>query len=283
MVIRLLLFLLLHSYNVNAAPFVVTSIKPIHSIISALTDNITETELLLNSGQDVHNFHLKPSQISLIAEADILISVDNKLESELDKVIDSVAQNKKIFVTDINGINILSGNEQSIKNYHLWLDINNMKIIAKNISTKLIKVDPENRLNYLINLSTLINSLEKLDKEITNKLSSHLNTAFATYSDTFQYFTESNKLEAPVVVTKYHGSRLSLHTALRARKEMQNKHIKCIISDKEVPIKRINTLTEGLNINNAQIDVMGLDIKRGPSHYFKLMNRITNKVIECLQ
>ncbi|MFP6776119.1 MAG: ABC transporter substrate-binding protein, partial [PS1 clade bacterium] len=86
-----------------------------------------------------------------------------------------------------------------------------------------------------------------------------------------------------VVVTKYHGDRLSIYSALKARKAIKNNEIKCMLSDKEVPTSRLNVITDGLNVNIYSIDIMGIDIEKGQDHYIKLMNTITDKVHECLQ
>ena len=283
MLYRFIIILLLYSFNVNAAPYVVASIKPFHSIVAALTENIYTTKLLLNSNQDAHNFHLKTSQISHIKKADILIIVDPHFESGLKKIIASISTDKTIIIADISKIHLLKNNENSYKNYHLWLNINNMKVAANSIARTLIEIDPLNHSAYNNNLQTLLSRLEQLDKEIKSKLSKIIDYPIATYSNTFQYFLKSNKLQNPVMVTKYHGDRLSLYEAIKARKSIKKHKTSCMLSDIDVPNARIDTITSDLGTNNISIDVMGYDIEDGPEHYFKLMSNITDKVVECLQ
>jgi len=56
-----------------------------------------------------------------------------------------------------------------------------------------------------------------------------------------------------------------------------------LLATNEIPKKRINTLTEGLNINTASIDIIGFDINPGADHYFKLMQTVTQKTAQCLK
>ena len=79
-IISLILLISLGSAYGQTSPVVVTSIKPIHSIVSSLMSGIAEPELLLKSNNSAHTFHLKPSQIRLISDADLVITVDENFE-----------------------------------------------------------------------------------------------------------------------------------------------------------------------------------------------------------
>jgi zinc transport system substrate-binding protein len=283
MISKFIVTLLLLTSNVIASPLIVVTIKPIHSIVSALTHDISSPKLLLNSKQSAHNFNLKPSQLNLVMKSDLLIAVDNHFESDLNKIIKNIDTTKKIIITGSSEIHLLPTTDGSSKNYHLWLDINNMKLIAQDISIMLIRIDQKNKDTYQKNLKSLIVKLDELTNGIKNKLTNYNNSPIATYSDSFQYFIDAYELHNPVVVTKYHGDRLSIYSALKARKAIKNNEIKCMLSDKEVPTSRLNVIADGLNVNIYSIDIMGIDIEKGQDHYIKLMNTITDKVHECLQ
>jgi zinc transport system substrate-binding protein len=62
--LRIVLIFFFVSANVVATPNIVVSIKPIHSIVSNITQGITTPKLLIKDNQSPHNFHLKPSQMS---------------------------------------------------------------------------------------------------------------------------------------------------------------------------------------------------------------------------
>jgi len=69
----------------NAAPNVVVSIKPIHSLTAGVMKGVGEPELLLDGATSPHDFNLKPSQAQSIQDADTIIWIGEGLESFLIK------------------------------------------------------------------------------------------------------------------------------------------------------------------------------------------------------
>ncbi|ABL02040.1 periplasmic solute binding protein [Candidatus Ruthia magnifica str. Cm (Calyptogena magnifica)] len=278
----LLTIITLLSANIFAAPNIVVSIKPIQSIVNSLTQGITESKLLLKTNQSAHYTHLKPSQLSLLSHADLAIFIHPTFESGLKKVLANL--NEKLIIGNVKNIHLIHNEKhQKVVNYHLWLDVNNMQIFAKKLIERLIKIDPDNQSNYRTNLNKLNKNLDKLKQDINQKLSIYKPKVLASYSNTFDYFTNANQLKKSINITNYHGERLSIFKILEAKKIMKNTQTKCLLSTIEVPKKRTNTLTEGLNINSVSIDIIGLNIQQGSDYYFELMHNITNKVVQCLR
>ena len=78
------------------APSVVTSIKPIHSIASAIMEGVGEPHILIDGAASPHGFSLKPSQAFLLQGADAVFWVGPDLAPGLDKPIHSMASNAKV-------------------------------------------------------------------------------------------------------------------------------------------------------------------------------------------
>ena len=70
-----------------AAPQVSVSIKPVHSLVSAVMQGIGEPQLVLKDDPDPHHFSLKPSQRRMLAQADLVVWVSEELEASLAKAI----------------------------------------------------------------------------------------------------------------------------------------------------------------------------------------------------
>ncbi len=285
----LAVIILLFSANTFAVPNIVVSIKPVHSIVSSLTQGITEPKLLLDTNQLIEHAYLKPSQLSLLSRADLVIFIHPYFESGLKKVLENVDTDKKLIIGDIENIHLIHNEghghdeHQEIVNYHLWLDVNNMQIFAKKLVKKLIQIDPDNSLDYTTNFNKLNQNLDNLKQDISQKLSSYKSKVLASYSNTFDYFTNINQLKKSVNITSYHGEKLSIFKMLKAKKTMKKTQTKCLLATVEIPKKRINSLTEGLNINSENIDIIGFNIQQGGDHYFELMHSISNKIVQCLK
>ena len=66
-----------HAY---AAPKVVTTIKPLHSLVAQVMDGVGEPELLIKQGSP-HGYQMKPADAKNVAEADLILYVSHELET----------------------------------------------------------------------------------------------------------------------------------------------------------------------------------------------------------
>ena len=173
--------------------------------------------------------------------------------------------------------------DEGIHDLHLWLDINNAKLIAKNIKNLLIKVDPNNTASYNTNFLNLTLDLEDLKQESDKQLRPYLENRFSIFSDTLQYFEKSHNLTRPVIITPYHGARLSIKRTLEAKNIMNDLKISCLLFDREVKRNQISVLSEGLDLKTIEIDILGSDLSPGVDLYFNLIKNLTTQVVSCLK
>lgn len=75
------------------APTVVTSIKPIHSIASAVMEGVGTPHVLIDGASSPHGYALKPSQAFLLQGADVVFWVGPELAPSLTKPIETMAKN----------------------------------------------------------------------------------------------------------------------------------------------------------------------------------------------
>jgi len=300
MIYRLFLGLtfLLSFNNVGAksTPNVVVSIKPIHSIVSALMEDVSKPHLLLESSDSAHTFHLKPSQLNLLSNADIVITIGDSFETGLNKTLGNIKDESHIVVSEIEDLDIYhsrnvdrnemdNDEKDELTDYdlHLWLDIDNMKKTAHYLNDQLIKIDPSNSNIYEANLIKTHSRLDKLKSELRQQLAPFSSKRFAIYSDTLQYFEKSFHFQEPVIITPYHGARLSIHRTLEGRKKMKDLKIKCLLYGLENTSKKMNVLSEGLAIKVHRIDILGAKLDAGSGQYFNLMERLSSQMVECLE
>ena len=74
----------------SAEPKVVTSIKPVHSLVAGVMQGVGTPELLLTGAASPHTASLKPSQAAQLQEADIIFWVGHDLEAFLEKPVESI-------------------------------------------------------------------------------------------------------------------------------------------------------------------------------------------------
>jgi len=298
LLLGLILLLTIKSVGAQSTLNVVVSIKPIHSIVTMLMDGVATPKLLLNSSNSAHTFHLKPSQIRMLSKSDLVITISNDFETGLRKALKNVKKDSHFKVSSLNQLNILKSrgediyeaNEEEEGNHadhtndlHLWLDVDNMQLISKHISNLLIELDPANKAKYSENLLKANYELNKLKIKLQHQLEPFSSTRFAIFADTLQYFENNLNLKRPVIITPYHGARLSINRTLEAKKIIKDLNISCLIYGTEIRPNQVNVLSEGLTLKAFKIDILGAVYPSGSDQYFNLMKRISNQLASCLK
>ena len=185
----IIMFSIFFSNNAIASEIVV-SVKPLHSLVSAVAEGSHSVSLLIDGSMSPHNFALKPSHAKLLNNAKVVFYIDNQLESALKKTVRSLPKNVKVVqVSKIKNLKLLStraGNNWEEDGHdhhdhghgsydvHFWLDPNNATQIIKGIIQELSKVYPENINIYKENAKKAIKEIKKTDLVIKTMLDSCL-------------------------------------------------------------------------------------------------------------
>ena len=103
------------SLTANAEIKVVTTIKPLHSLISNVMDGVGEPSLIIEGSTSPHSFVLKPSHAKMIEQADIIFWIGEDIETFMEKPLESIAKNaKKISFMELASIEKLKFREENI-------------------------------------------------------------------------------------------------------------------------------------------------------------------------
>ena len=98
---------------------VVTTIKPLHSLISRIMETRGEPQLIIEGTNNPHTFVFKPSHAKMIEEADIVFWIGEDLEAFMEKPLNSLAKDtKKIVFMDSEFIEKIEFREKNIFDDH---------------------------------------------------------------------------------------------------------------------------------------------------------------------
>jgi len=107
------------SLSAKADIKVVTTIKPLHSLISKVMDGVGEPSLIIEGTNNPHTFVFKPSHAQMLEEADIVFWVGEDLEAFLEKPLNSLAKNAtKVSFMELTSIEKLKFREENIFDDH---------------------------------------------------------------------------------------------------------------------------------------------------------------------
>ncbi|MBO6782384.1 MAG: zinc ABC transporter substrate-binding protein [Alphaproteobacteria bacterium] len=78
------------------APKVVTSIKPVHSLVAGVMQGVGEPELLIEGYESPHTYSLRPSEAQALQAADVVFIIDESLEIFLEKPLETLAGDARV-------------------------------------------------------------------------------------------------------------------------------------------------------------------------------------------
>ena len=180
---RLLLFLLIFTcfqenqgICENKATLKVVTTLPDYAVFA---EQIGKERVLVShivgGDQDAHFIRPKPSFVTLLRDADVLIATGLDLELWLPTIINKsgnthIRSGQPGYVSAAQGMNLLEkpmtisrieGGVHIYGNPHVTCSPINMKIAARNIATGLIKNDPKGKEVYLTNLKNLLDEIDR--------------------------------------------------------------------------------------------------------------------------
>ena len=107
------------SLSAQADIKVVTTIKPLHSLISSVMDGVGEPSLIIEGTNNPHTFVFKPSHAQMLEEADLVFWIGEDLEAFMEKPLESLAKDAQIIsFMELGSIEKLKFREENVFDDH---------------------------------------------------------------------------------------------------------------------------------------------------------------------
>ena len=301
--------LLFSSFSAIAEIKVVTTIKPIHSLVSGVMDGVSNPTLIIEGSNSPHNFSLKPSHAKMLEEADIVFWIGEDLESFMEKPLNSLAKNSvQISFMDLKSIEKLKFREMSDHDdhghddhhghedeedddsgheghnhgefdAHIWLDPVNAKVMISEIAHELSELDPSNKSTYEKNAEKMISSLDDLIDRVSTIIPK--NPSFIVFHDAYQYFENRFNIKAAGALTLNPEVLPGAKQISEIQELIEHDSVKCIFSEPQYNPKIIEMLSADMNVSTSVLDPLGANIEVGPKMYNELILEIANSLSRC--
>lgn len=103
-----------------AAPNVLVSLKPIHSLVAGVMEGVGEPELLVRGAASAHGYSLRPSDAAKIEAAEVVFWVGPQMETYMTGVLDTLAADASVVpMMDVPGMTLLDLREGGLFEAHM--------------------------------------------------------------------------------------------------------------------------------------------------------------------
>lgn len=282
-----------------AAPAVVASIAPLHSLVAAVMEGVGSPHLLLRGGESPHTFSLRPSDARLLQQAELIFWVGPALEMPLARILPGVRGGQAIAMQDLAGMELLPArhldelggtpHQDSHSDHghagaidpHLWLSPANAAVMTDAIERALVAVDPAHAVAYRDNAARLRMRLQQLDDELRTQLAA-LHGGYVVFHDAYQYLERRYGLQPIGAITLDAGRSPGAAHLSALRERIRREQVACVFSEPQYSQRLLNVLDDGIPLRHAVLDPLGADIVPGPDAYLQTLGAMGRNLAACL-
>lgn len=264
---------------------IVATTKPVYEFTARLCRDtgLSVTLLVTENTSCLHDYSLQVRQMRYLESAQMVVISGAGLEDTMEDALDSA----RLILDASAGIALLCPEESDHQEHldhaheqdpHIWLDVNNAKIMAQNIYLGLCRQYPQFIAQFQANYQQLTQELDDLDRYAREALTELSCRDLVTFHDGFHYFAQYLDLHILKAIEEESGSEAS------ARELTQ---IITLVRDHQLPA--IFTETNGsqsaadIIARETGISVFSLDMGMSEKDYFTAMYHNIDTIKEALQ
>lgn len=270
--------------NVDYSKIVVyTSMYPMYDFVCKIGGDKVSVENLVPAGTEPHDWEPDTNDIVNLEKADMLVYNGMGMETWVDKVTDSLSNDKLVKVEASDGVNKIES-DGSV-DPHVWLSISNAKIEMNNIKEALIKIDPDNKDYYEANYEKYAEEFDQLDSEYKEKLADVKNKDIIVAHEAFGYLCNDYGLNQVPIEGLSADSEPDPDRMTEIVKFAKENNVKTIFFEELVSSKVADTIANEVGATTEVLNpIEGLskeDIDSGED-YLSVMRRNLDTLVETL-
>jgi zinc/manganese transport system substrate-binding protein len=265
-------------------------------VTSAIGGSRVSVDYLARSGEDAHHVDPRPSQVVKLARADAVVRIGMDLDLWFDPLI-RASGNSKI-VRDANGyidasvgvraLEIPSGKLDPSRgdihiygNPHYMFGPANLRVVARNVTNGLKRIDGGGSAAYEASYSSLMNRLNQAMQAWKAKMAGDRGKSLVTYHKSLVYFLDEFGLRDFGNVEPRPGLEPTPGHVAQLAARMKQAGVKVILAENFRPRRFSDLLAQQ---SGARLIVIpgGVGAERGLDDYFAFMQAIVDRVAGAL-
>ncbi|WP_261466942.1 zinc ABC transporter substrate-binding protein ZnuA [Serratia fonticola] len=292
----------------NATAAVVTSIRPLGFIASAIADGVTPTEILLPDGASPHDFALRPSDIQRLRSADLVLWVGPDMEAFLTKSLTQLPANKQLAISELPAVQplLMKGDDDHDHdhaaeahshadgddghdhhhgdyNMHVWLSPEVAKVTAIAIHDRLLELMPQKKDKLDANLRQFEDQLAQTDKNLVKMLTPVQGKGYFVFHDAYGYFEKHFGLSPLGHFTVNPEIQPGAQRLHQIRTQLVEQKAICVFAEPQFRPAVINAVAKGTNVRSGTLDPLGTGIELGKDSYGNFLTALSNQYVSCLK
>jgi zinc transport system substrate-binding protein len=248
---------------------VAATIFPLYDIVKNIGGDKIDAVLILPPGASPHTYEASPKQVKEMQNTDILFSIGAGVDTWAQDIANVIAIQHNIsldqyvplipFQPPLNSRDtaLVSNDEEGDLDPHYWLSPDNARIMASQIATTLISIDPENATYYELQKKLFNDSILRKDAEWKNTLAQLDSKELVVLHDAWGYFANHFDLTIVATFEPFPGKSPSPHYLIDVQNEISKHPNTALFVEPQLSQEAITTLANDLHISVHTLDPLG--------------------------
>ena len=218
---------------------VVATFPVLKDLVEQIGRERVKVTSLLTGLESEHTYTPKPTDILAIHDARMLVQIGLGLEVWVDALIKNADNRRLLIVTTSTGIALIKNQgdrdtSHSLGDPHIWLDPENAKLMARQITEGLMKIDPAYKKYYMHNQAAYFKELDQTLRLLLLKLKPIRNKKIITHHAAWPYFARRFGLNIRGVIVSQIGTEPSAKHLAELIQTVRREQIRVIVSEPQL-------------------------------------------------
>ena len=278
-----------------------TSIKPLHSLASAVMEGVAEPSLIIPGNVSPHDHVMRPSDMRTLQNSSIIFFIGEPLEASLGHASKSLKDKVNVVeMMRIEGLDLVKwvGDQHHHHHdeiaeqhdtaadllgydHHIWLDPKNAIAMTREIARQLSVLDSDNAKVYAANADQMIQEIEDMLARLQTIFKSVPDTSFIVYHDGFRSFEHRFGLDGQSLAFMEGEQTPGARRLQEIHGHIKEDGIQCVFTEPQFDTKFIEAMNAA-NLKVEELDPLGGNIAAGPDLYMELIQTLATTIHRCL-
>ncbi|MEW9809792.1 MAG: zinc ABC transporter substrate-binding protein ZnuA [Candidatus Symbiodolus clandestinus] len=293
-------------FSQGAFASVVASIRPLAFITAAITEGVMPVEVLLPPLASPHHYHLRPSDLRRLHQAELVIWVGPELESFLSQPLRMVLA-PQLMLSGVPTIRrLLKNSYQTLTtppdtslitkqaeqasccaqhthyDPHIWLSPEIARQIARQLQSQLIQLRPKQRQRINANVKRLEQQLQQCEQEIRQQLAPLSKQNYWVFHQAYAYFETHFGLRQRGHFTVNPAIAPGAKRLQEIQKQLQQLGQVCLFTEPQFQPAIILRMMSGTSAKLGCLDPLGTQIAIGRDSYPHFLKQLSQQFADCL-
>jgi len=277
------------SPTLAAPPKVVTSIKPVQALVKMVMGSLGNPDLVIPATASPHMFSLKPSQATMLENAEVVFWIGPGLETTLIGPLDKLAGKAQVVeLLQTPGLRLIRFDETDDHGHgnvdpHVWLAPSNARKMVSHIADIMSEVDPANADAYAKNAKKARQRITILSRKTMDFVVEMRYTPYLVQHDGFGYLALEFGFNEVGHIQTTPGREPGAKHVAEIIELIKSKNVKCLLHEPQFAPKLAERLNAETRIAIREVDPMGIHLSLSDTTYVRIIQGIIVSMETCLQ